>query len=98
MEPFATGATACYFAVHNVDSSFPHHRPAEYAQAKRRTLNSKDQKPEEGLHQLEAAVETRIGSPVLNRPPNRDSFNSAMPMVAFGRWTVSTVTLGSLPS
>jgi hypothetical protein len=37
MEPSATGVTACYLAVHNVDSSFSQDRPAEYAHAKRRT-------------------------------------------------------------
>ncbi len=73
-EPSATSATACYPAFHNVDSSFSHHRPAEYAHGKRRTLNQNSQKPEEGLPRIETAT----GSPVLNRPPNRDSFKDTI--------------------
>ena len=72
MERSATGVTAYYLAVHNVDSSFSHDRPAQYAPAKRRTLNQNSQKPEEGLHR-----ETRTGYPVLNRPSKRDSFTDA---------------------
>ena len=39
METSATDVRARYLAVHNVDSSFSHNRPAEYAPEKRRTLN-----------------------------------------------------------
>lgn len=74
MEPSATGVTACYLAVHNVDSSFSHARPAQYAPAKRRMSNHNSRKPEEGLHR----VETTTGPPVLNRPPKRDSFNATL--------------------
>jgi hypothetical protein len=50
LERSATDVTACYLAVHNVDSSFTHHRPAQYAHAKRRTLNQKPKtRREEGL-------------------------------------------------
>lgn len=70
IELSATGLTACYLAVHNVDSSFSHDRPAQYAPAKRRTLNQNSEKAEEGLHR----AKTTTGYPVLNRPPKRDSF------------------------
>jgi hypothetical protein len=71
MEPSATTVTAHNLAVHNVDSSFSQDRLAQYAPAKRRTLNQKVQKPEEGSHR----ADTTTGSPVLNRPPKWDSFS-----------------------
>jgi hypothetical protein len=46
----ATHGAACHPAVHNVDSSFSQHRPAQYAQAKRWTLNQNpEESGEEGL-------------------------------------------------
>ena len=82
MAASATAVTACYLAVHNVDSSFAQHRAVESAPAKRRTLNQTSQTPAEGLHRLETAVQTRTGSPVLNRPPKRDSFNVSVSLRA----------------
>jgi hypothetical protein len=74
MEPCALRAAACYLAVHNVDSSFSQDRPVQDAQAKRRTLNQNPQRPGEGLQRVETRLQTTTGSPVLNRPPKRDSF------------------------
>lgn len=52
-KPPATEVATCYIAVHNVDSSFSHHRAAEYAKAKRRTLNQNQESEEEGLNPVE---------------------------------------------
>ena len=65
LPPVWTGATArpkhhsthgatCHPTVHNVDSSLCQHRAAEYAQAKRRTLNQNPEESEaEGLDHAE---------------------------------------------
>ena len=63
-QPPAIEVATCYTAVHNVDSSFSQHRAAEYAPAKRRTLNQNQESEEEGLNPAE-----RIGYDYTHSEP-----------------------------
>jgi len=72
-------------AVHNVDSSFDHHRTAEYAPAKRRTVN---QKPEEKDLEEEQESATTTRTPTSRaltypRPKMVEEWGPPQPSLAY---------------